>query len=295
MFVCAAFVVASVGQEFWRGVGVRRAMTSEGPLRALVSLVARNRRRYGGYLVHVGMALLFVGVAASTAFNDIRDVRMKPGQSTQVGGYVFKYVRPTSKISATNNGRLEKITFGSVVQVSEDGKVVATLRPERSYFETRDQSLGPVGRFFEGEATSEIGLAAGLTRDLWTAMTPDKEALRPQIAEGDKVFAAVTGKLPPKVEAQLLAEALRGIAGRYVSDPPVATFRIITSPLVTWIWLGAIVVFLGALIAMWPGTGDPLRRRAQARYAARIAQDLGRTGPRGATTVAATGSPDAPS
>ena len=76
MFVCGAFVVASVGQEFWRGVGVRRAMTSEGPLRALVSLVARNRRRYGGYLVHVGMAVLFVGVAASTAFNDARDVRM---------------------------------------------------------------------------------------------------------------------------------------------------------------------------------------------------------------------------
>ncbi len=126
-------------------------------------------------------------------------------------------------------------------------------------------------------------------------MTPDKQALQGQIEEGDKVFAAVAGKLPAKTEAALLAEALRGIAGRYVSDPPVATFRIITSPLVTWIWLGAIIVFLGGLIAMWPGTGDPLRRSAQARYAARVAKDLGRTGPRRATTVAATGSPDVPS
>ena len=93
MFVCGAFVVASVGQEFWRGVGVRRAMTGEGPLRALRSLVARNRRRYGGYLVHVGMALLFVGVAASTAFNDARDVRLSPGQTVRVGDYDFTYVR----------------------------------------------------------------------------------------------------------------------------------------------------------------------------------------------------------
>ncbi|MEY2517645.1 MAG: cytochrome c-type biosis protein CcmF, partial [bacterium] len=295
MFVCGAFVVASVGQEFWRGVGVRRAMTGERPLGALVSLVARNRRRYGGYLVHVGMAVLFIGVAASTAFNHVRDVPMRAGQSTRVGGYVFKYVKPTSRISSTKAGNLEKISFGAVVEARRDGKLVATLRPERSYFESRDTSLGPVGRFFEGEATSEVGLAAGLRRDLWTAMTPDKEALRPQIEQGDKVFSAITGKLPPKVEGGLLAEALRGLANRYVSNPPVATFRIIISPLVTWIWLGAIIVFLGGLIAMWPGERDALRRRAQARYAARVAQDLGRA-PRRAQTVAATGGapPDAP-
>ena len=61
MFVFAAFVVGVLSQELWRGVGARRAMTSEGPARALVSLVRRNRRRYGGYTVHLGMAVLFVG------------------------------------------------------------------------------------------------------------------------------------------------------------------------------------------------------------------------------------------
>jgi cytochrome c-type biogenesis protein CcmF len=267
-------------------------MTGERPLGALISLVARNRRRYGGYLVHVGMAVLFVGVAASTAFNDVRDVRMTEGQRAQVGGYAFHYVKATSHITATRSGSLEKISFGSIVEVSRDGRLVTTLRPERSYFPSRDPSLGPIGRFFEGEATSEVGLSAGLRRDLWTAMTPDKAALAPQIARGDKVFSAIGGKLAPDVEAGLLAEALRGLAKRYVSDPPAATFRIITSPLVTWIWLGAIIVFLGGLIAMWPGERDALRRRAQARYAARVAQELGRA-PRGAQTVAATGgSPD---
>ena len=49
--------------------------------------------------------------------------------------------------------------------------------------------MGPVSRFFEGEATSEVGLQAGWRRDVWTAIAPDIGALRPRIEEGDKVFA----------------------------------------------------------------------------------------------------------
>jgi cytochrome c-type biogenesis protein CcmF len=274
MFACGAFVVASVGQEFWRGVAVRRTMTGDGPLRALGSLVGRNRRRYGGYLVHVGMAVLFVGVAASTAFNDARDVRLDVGQTARVGGYEFRYVQPTSRISTTSAGSLEKISFGSVVEVRRDGRHVTTLRPERGYFPSRDGGLGAVGRFFEGDATSEIGLRAGLRRDIWTAMTPDIRSLLPVIEQGDRVFAAAAGKLPPAAEAAALGTALRGLVDRYVADPPPATFRIITSPLVTWIWLGAMIVFGGALIALWPGA-DAARRRFEARYAGRVAADLG--------------------
>jgi cytochrome c-type biogenesis protein CcmF len=275
MFVCGAFVVASGGQEFWRGVGVRRAMTGENPLAALRSLVARNRRRYGGYLVHVGMALLFVGVAASTAFNDARDVRLAPGQSVRSGDYTFTYRRATSRIS-TRAGELEKISFGAVVDVSRDGRHVTTMRPERGYYPSRDVSaLGRVGRFFEGEATSEVGLDAGLRRDIWTAMTPDIRRLLPTIEEGDRVFAAADGKLPAELEGQALGAALKGIVDKYLADRPQATFRVISSPLVTWIWIGSIVVFLGGLIALWPGP-DAARRRVSARYAARVAEDLGR-------------------
>jgi len=276
MFVFGAFVIASVGQEFWRGIGVRRAMTGEGPLGALVSLVARNRRRYGGYLVHVGMALLFIGVAASTAFNAARDQRLDVGETVRVGDYDFTYVEPTSRISTTADGRLEKISFGAVVRVSENGRTVTTLRPERGFYPSQDVGgLGPVGRFFEGEATSEIGLDAGIGHDIWTAMTPDIRALEPVIQQGDKVFTDAAGKLAPAAEASLLGQALRGLANRYKADPPPATFRIITSPLVTWIWFGAIVVFLGAIVAMWPGA-DSARRRVKAGYAARVAQELGR-------------------
>jgi cytochrome c-type biogenesis protein CcmF len=220
------------------------------------------------------MAALFIGVAASSAFNAARDIRLDVGQTARVGGYDFTYAKPTSRISTTAAGHLEKISFGSVVEVRRDGKLVTILRPERGYFPSRDPNLGPVGRFFEGEATSEVGLKAGLRRDVWTAMTPDIRALLPVIRQGDKVFRNASGKIAPAAEAAALGAALRGLANRYVANPPPATFRIITSPLVTWIWLGAIIVFGGALIVMWPGT-DSTRRRVKARYTARVAEELG--------------------
>ena len=49
--------------------------------------------------------------------------------------------------------------------------------------------LGPVSRFFEGEATSEVGLEAGLRRDVWASVAPDTRELAPRVKEGDKVFA----------------------------------------------------------------------------------------------------------
>src|SRR5438270_6054237 len=68
MFACAAFVLASIAQEFYRGTRARRAMAGGHVPLALLSLVRRNHRRYGGYVVHVGMALLFIGAAASSSF-----------------------------------------------------------------------------------------------------------------------------------------------------------------------------------------------------------------------------------
>ena len=81
MFCLVAFVLAVVGQELWRGTMARRTMTGESWPRALARLTGRNRRRYGGYLVHAGIAVLFLGVAASSAFLDQRDVRLSPGDS----------------------------------------------------------------------------------------------------------------------------------------------------------------------------------------------------------------------
>jgi cytochrome c-type biogenesis protein CcmF len=276
MLGLGAFVLGGVAQEFWRGARARRAMSDDGPVLAVVSLVRRNRRRYGGYVVHAGMALLFMGIAASSALQDTSDANLRPGATMRVGDYEVKYVRPTSEIVTTADGRLEKVVFGSVLDLRRDGEHVATLTPSREFFpSTAVVAFGPVGRFFEGEATSEIGLKAGLTRDVWTAMTPDIDALKPMIDEGDEVFSnfADDPDVSAAARSEALAQILVGITESYRRNPPPTTFRVIASPLVTWIWLGAIVVFAGGLIALWP-TGDPARRRVRAGYAARVAQDL---------------------
>jgi cytochrome c-type biogenesis protein CcmF len=261
MFCCSAFVLAAVGQEFWLGTRARRAMTGEPPPVALAALVRRNRRRYGGYVVHAGMAILFVGVAASSAFQANRDLRLLPGQTARVGGYDITYVRPTTRLES------EKVSLGAVLDVRRDGKRVGTLRPTRGYFPSTDPTAGPAGRFFDGQATSEVGLKAGLRRDLWTAVEPDLQSLEPVIRQADKRFADAD----PNLQAVLIA----AIAERYRTRTPPATFRIIASPLVTWIWIGALVVIGGALIALWPAP-VAARRRARAGYAARVARELGR-------------------
>jgi cytochrome c-type biogenesis protein CcmF len=275
MFAFGAFVVGVVAQELWRGTRARQVMAGEPAPLALVALVRRNRRRYGGYTVHVGITLLFVGVAASSAFQDVVEVRLSPGQSASVGGYELRYERPTSELVAAPNGRLERIDLGADVVVSRGGERLGVLATGRSYFPSRDASLGPVSRFFEGEATSEVGLRAGFRRDVWAAVAPDVSELRPRIEQGDRVFTRAGDALTPADRDRALALALSGLTDSYADSPPPATFRLIVSPLVSWIWIGALVVFAGALVALWPGPpGAP--RLAAAAYKARVGRELSR-------------------
>jgi cytochrome c-type biogenesis protein CcmF len=273
MFSLGAFVLGVVGQEFARGVRARRAMTSEGVPRAAASLVRRNRRRYGGYIVHAGVIVLLVGVAGSSTFQKADDVRLAPGERAAVGGYDIEYVRPTGRIDLASNGSLEKINLGADLRVRREGKV-SKLHTERSYFPSNSAGLGEVSRYFEGEATSEVGLRAGLGHDLWTVVAPDTGALEDTIARGDRVFAAAT-KLPAAERSVLLGETLRRLVERYTADAPPARFRVLVSPLVTWIWIGALIVLGGGLIAIWPAPFGATRR-VRAPEAARLARDLGK-------------------
>ncbi len=274
MFALTAFVVGVVAQEFWRGLRARRAMAGEAPPVAIVQLVRRNRRRYGGYVVHVGIAVMFAGVAASSGFQAAQDVDLGPGGSARVGDYEFRYLAATSQVVPAPNGRLERIDLGARLELRQDGSRLGELVTKRSYFPTSDPNMGAVSRFFEGEATSEVGLRAGAWRDVWTAVEPNITKLLPRIEEGDRVFAKADS-LPAEQKEMFLAEALRNLTASYAKDPPPARVRILVSPLVTWIWIGALIAFAGGLIAGWPG-GHSARRTVTAGYAARLARELGR-------------------
>ena len=266
MFCFVAFVLAVVGQEFWRGAAARRTMTGEPWPRALARLTGRNRRRYGGFLVHAGIAVLFLGVAASSAFLDQRDVRLSPGESFEIDGYRVSYREATAKLGGDESGTGAPISFGAVLDVRKDGERF-TLRPSRNFYSSGDPSLGTISRFFEGEATSEVDVRWGLRKDLWLAVRPDIASLEKPIAKADSKFADASGD----VQALIIA----ALAERYRNDPPPAAFRAIASPLVAWIWIGGAIAVLGALVAIWP-VPEARLRRVRALYSARLGKELSR-------------------
>jgi cytochrome c-type biogenesis protein CcmF len=238
-----------------------------------VSLVRRNRRRYGGYIVHAGVTVLLIGVAASSSFQDVTEVRLAPGETMRVGGYEIQYARPTGDLDVTSKGSLEKINLGADLRVRRDGET-RLLHTERSYFPANDRRLGAVSRYFEGEATSEVGLRSSFGHDLWTVVSPDTDSLRPTIRRGDAVFAQARS-LPEQARAAALGVTLRRLVARYPQDLPPARFRVLVSPLVGWVWVGALIVFAGGLITLWPSAAGA-RRAVTATSAARLARDLRR-------------------
>jgi cytochrome c-type biogenesis protein CcmF len=283
MFACAAFVVAAVGQEFWRGARARSAMSHEPPPVAVARLVQRNRRRYGGYVVHAGLALLLVGVAASTSFQHSRYATLMPGQSARVDGYTVRYAQPTAAATA------QRISFGARLQVYKRGHLVTTLYTQHELYPSQDASLGPIGRFFNGSDETRIGLKSGFTRDIWTVVNPSLQPLQGLINRGNTVFTQAMSSAMSRLAAakvplaraqaalaplwQARDRAIAGLVSRYVSHPWPVTFLFIVSPLVMWLWIGALIVVAGALIALWPAPAVARLWARSAAYAGRLARE----------------------
>ena len=98
-YALGAFVLATVVQEFARGVRARRTLHGEGELAAFVNLFRRNGRRYGGYVVHIGIVLVALAVATSQARTVDAERTLAPGDSLDVAGYTIRLeaIRPVSE------------------------------------------------------------------------------------------------------------------------------------------------------------------------------------------------------
>jgi cytochrome c-type biogenesis protein CcmF len=127
------FVTSTIGMEFFRGAKVIRARSGATLLASAVDLTMRNTRRYGGYIVHMGMVLIFVGLAGA-AFN--RDVQkeMQLGSTLHIGRYDLLLQTFDSK--AEKNYTSERM----IVEVLQNGKPLMMLYPERRFFQTNEQS-----------------------------------------------------------------------------------------------------------------------------------------------------------
>jgi cytochrome c-type biogenesis protein CcmF len=127
------FVTSTIGMEFFRGAKVIRARSGATLVASAVDLTMRNTRRYGGYIVHMGMVLIFVGLAGA-AFN--RDVQkeMQLGSTLHIGRYDLLLQSFDSK--PERNYTSERM----IVEVLQDGKPLMMLYPERRFFQTNEQS-----------------------------------------------------------------------------------------------------------------------------------------------------------
>jgi cytochrome c-type biogenesis protein CcmF len=124
------FVTVTIGMEFARGTSARRAIAGGSWPRALRDLVNRNRRRYGGYVVHLAMVLLVVGVTASTAYSSVDEANLAVGQSMRIDGYTL-----------TNTGLFQRrgpnYTLDYVrLQVAKGGKAQGILEPGLRQYDT---------------------------------------------------------------------------------------------------------------------------------------------------------------
>ena len=124
------------------------------------------------------MAVLFVGVAASSSFQHAVEQGLSPGQSARVGAYTVRYVKPTASVTPANDaahtGAL--LSLGARLQVLKGRQRVATLEPSEGYYPSGEPGQGTVGSLIGGQPVSHIAMNGGITRDVWSAVEPDIEA-----------------------------------------------------------------------------------------------------------------------
>jgi len=146
----AAFNVAVIVQEYWRGTTARMRAHSEGFVTAITQLVAKSRRRYGGYIVHAGIVLMFLGFAGS-AYKVDQEVALRPGESHSFAGYTFTYLKP----------RMETDSAKRMVYVD-----IAVKRGDR------DLGIMSPARFVyirQQMPTSEVAIRPGVRDDIYIA------------------------------------------------------------------------------------------------------------------------------
>jgi cytochrome c-type biogenesis protein CcmF len=132
-YTFSAFVAATIVLEFVRGTQARRALSNDSWPRAFGELIARNRRRYGGYIVHAAILMLAIGIAGSSAYNTSRSARLAPGQSLKVRNYDLVYRGLTSKRSQN------AIETRATIDVFRGGSRIATMHPGKNDYPVEQQ------------------------------------------------------------------------------------------------------------------------------------------------------------
>src|SRR6266508_373645 len=138
-YTFAAFVLGSIGYEFARGTRARRALAGGSWPAAFSELVARNRRRYGGYVVHAAIVLLAIGVTGSSAYDKVREQKLRPGQTMAIGDYRLTF-RSLVQREGPNAQELR-----ALIDVRRDGRSLGTLQSGKNSYRAEGQVSNEVG------------------------------------------------------------------------------------------------------------------------------------------------------
>lgn len=157
-----AFVAGTIFQEFWKGVGARRKMYGENIFIAFMHLIERNRRRYGGYIVHAGIVILFAGFAGM-AFRQEHDVTLLEGDKFTVNDpYGREWTFTSEGISAFKVLNREVVAIG--LRPEMGGKRYPILTSEkRQHFDSHgNPSFQP---------STEVGIQQSARQDIYLVLT----------------------------------------------------------------------------------------------------------------------------
>lgn len=156
-----AFVLGTVVQEFVRGVGARHRQYGEGWWLAFGRLIGRNRRRYGGYIVHLGMVVLFIAFAGM-AFKTETEATLRPGESaTLKSPYGWTYT--FTHLGISQYDALNRQVTAATVEVARDGRRIGLLTTEkRQHVDSRGQATF--------QPSTEVGIKSDLREDLYIVL-----------------------------------------------------------------------------------------------------------------------------
>ena len=161
-YLLAAFVFGTIAQEFIKGIGARRRMYSEGLVAASLRLIGRNRRRYGGYIVHFGVVVLFCAFAGLPYQKDLA-ATVKTGEAinaTDAFGHAWTFTSQGISTFEQLNRRVVAVSFA----VTRDGKSMGLLSSEkRQHVDSRGEP--------SFEASTEVGLLESPKQDVYLVFT----------------------------------------------------------------------------------------------------------------------------
>ena len=138
-FVLCVFVLTSMFTEFYKGTVSRMGLHDESAVGALATMTWRNKRRYGGYIVHIGVVLIFAGIAGSQAYGTHTEKHLQIGESFEIRGYTITYEKLIA-VEATN----VKTRIIAQLAVERNGKRYWIAHPEKEFYKGQNQPVSEV-------------------------------------------------------------------------------------------------------------------------------------------------------